>query len=396
MEFTSEHNDFRRSLEAFIDKEINPYADEWEEAGAFPAHELFKKLGDLGALGITREPEYGGAGLDFSYSVVMAEALGKSLSAGVALAIGVQTDMCTPALANFGSDYLKRNYLAPSIAGDMVGCIGVSESGGGSDVSALKTTARKDGDDYIINGEKMWITNGTQADWMCMLANTSEGKPHQNKSLIVVPMDAPGIHVEQKLEKMGMRASDTALIHFDDVRVPQKHLIGPMEGLGFMQQMAQFQEERIWGAANTVSGLEEAMKVTTEYLRQRKTFGQPLMDNQFIHFKMAELSTEIEALKALTYRVAGLQSEKGSMDLDVVRLASMAKFKSGRLSREVLDWCVQFHGGMGFMLEARINRMYRDVRLISIGGGADEIMLGIIAKLDGNLPSKKSKTAANA
>ena len=325
----------------------------------------------------------------------MAEALGKSLSAGVSLAIGVQTDMCTPALANFGSDYLKRNYLAPSIAGDLVGCIGVSESGGGSDVSALKTTARKDGDDYIINGEKMWITNGTQADWMCMLANTSEGKPHQNKSLIIVPMDAPGIHVERKLEKMGMRASDTALIHFDDVRVPQKHLVGPMEGLGFMQQMAQFQEERIWGAANTVAGLEEAIKVTTDYLRQRQTFGQPLMDNQFIHFKMAELSTEIQALKALTYRVASLQSEKGSMDLEVVRLASMAKFKSGRLSREVLDWCVQFHGGMGFMLEARINRMYRDVRLISIGGGADEIMLGIIAKLEGNLPSKKSskKTA---
>ncbi len=397
MEFTSEHHDFRRSLEGFIDKEINPYADEWEEAGSFPAHELFKKLGDLGALGITRDPDYGGSGLDFSYSIVMAEALGKSLSAGVSLAIGVQTDMCTPALANFGSDYLKRNFLAPSIAGDLVGCIGVSESGGGSDVSALKTTARKDGDDYIINGEKMWITNGTQADWMCMLANTSEGKPHQNKSLIIVPMDAPGIHVERKLEKMGMRASDTALIHFDDVRVPQKHLIGPMEGLGFMQQMAQFQEERIWGAANTVAGLEEAMKVTTDYLRQRKTFGQPLMDNQFIHFKMAELSTEIQALKALTYRVAALQSEKGSMDLEVVRLASMAKFKSGRLSREVLDWCVQFHGGMGFMLEARINRMYRDVRLISIGGGADEIMLGIIAKLEGNLPSKKSsKTAANA
>lgn len=390
MDFTSEHQEFRKTIEEFVHREINPHADRWEEEGGFPAHELFKKLGDIGALGITRDPEYGGLGLDLSYSIVMAEALGKSLSGGVALAIGVQTDMCTPALANFGSDYLKRNYLAPSIAGDLVGCIGVSEPGGGSDVAALKTTARKDGDDYVINGQKMWITNGTQADWMCMLANTSEGKPHKNKSLILVPMDAPGIHVERKLEKMGMRASDTALIFFDDVRVPQSHLIGPMEGLGFMQQMAQFQDERIWGAANSVAGLEEAMKVTTEYLRERQTFGQPLMDNQFIHFKMSELSTEIQALKALTYRAAALHMKKGSMDFEVVRLASMAKYKSGRLSREVLDWCVQFHGGMGYMLETRINRMYRDVRLISIGGGADEIMLGIIAKLEGNLPSKRS------
>ena len=390
MEFTEEHQAFRKSLEEFIQREINPYADQWEEEGAFPAHDIFKKLGEMGALGITRDPEYGGMGLDFSYSIVMAEALAKSHSAGVSLAIGVQTDMCTPALANFGSDYLKRNFLAPSISGEFVGCIGVSEPGGGSDVAALTTTARKDGDDYVINGQKMWITNGTQADWMCMLANTSEGKPHKNKSLIVVPMDAPGIHVEKKLEKMGMRASDTALIFFDDVRVPQSHLIGPMEGLGFMQQMAQFQDERIWGAANTVAGLEEAMKVTTDYLRDRQTFGQPLMDNQFIHFKMAELSTEIQALKALTYRAAELHSRKGAMDMEVIRLASMAKFKSGRLSREVLDWCLQFHGGMGYMWETRINRMFRDVRLISIGGGADEIMLGIIAKLEGNLPSKRS------
>ena len=391
MRFSDEHQELRRTVKKFVEQEINPNADAWEEAGGFPAHELFKKLGDQGLLGITREPEYGGMGLDLSYTIVMAEELGRAHSGGVSLAIGVQTDMCTPALANFGSDFLKRNYLQPSIAGDLVGCIGVSEPGGGSDVAALKTTARKDGDDYVISGQKMWITNGTQANWMCMLANTSEGKPHQNKSLIVVPLDAEGVHVEQKLEKMGMRSSDTALIFFDEVRVPRTHLIGPMEGMGFMQQMAQFQDERIWGAANTVTGLEEAIKLTTEYARTRETFGQPLMDNQFIHFKIAELSTEIEALKALTYRAAELHQEKGAMNFDVVRLASMAKYKSGRLSRQVLDWCLQFHGGMGYMLEARINRMFRDVRLIGIGGGADEIMLGIIAKLDGNLPGKKKK-----
>ena len=389
MEFGREHKALRKEIENFVNREINPYADQWEEEGGFPAHELFKKLGDQGWLGITKDPKYGGAGLDLSYNIVMAEALAKSHSGGVALSIGVQTDMCTPALAQYGSDMLKRNYLAPSISGEMVGCIGVSEPGGGSDVAALTTTARKDGDDYVINGQKMWITNGTQADWMCMLANTSEGKPHKNKSLIIVPMDAKGIHVEKKLEKMGMRSSDTALIFFDDVRVPQSHLIGQMEGLGFMQQMAQFQDERIWGAANSVAGLEEAIKLTSEYLHDRKTFGQALMDNQFIHFKIAELSTEIQALKALTYRAASLHMKNGAMHPEVIRLASMAKYKSGRLSREVLDWCVQFHGGMGYMLEARINRMYRDVRLIAIGGGADEIMLGIIAKLDGNLPRRK-------
>ena len=394
MRFSDEHQELRRTIKKFVEQEINPNADAWEEAGGFPVHELFKKLGDQGLLGITREPEYGGMGLDLSYTIVMAEELGRAHSGGVSLAIGVQTDMCTPALANFGSDFLKRNYLQPSITGDLVGCIGVSEPGGGSDVAALKTTARKDGDDYVISGQKMWITNGTHANWMCMLANTSEGKPHQNKSLIIVPLDAKGVHVEKKLEKMGMRSSDTALIFFDEVRVPRTHLIGPMEGMGFMQQMAQFQDERIWGAANTVTGLEEAIKLTTEYARTRETFGQPLMDNQFIHFKIAELSTEIEALKALTYRAAELHQEKGAMNFDVARLASMAKYKSGRLSRQVLDWCLQFHGGMGYMLEARINRMFRDVRLIGIGGGADEIMLGIIAKLDGNLPGKKKKESS--
>lgn len=393
MKFTEEHEALRKSIEGFVEKEINPHTEAWEREAIFPAHELFKKMGDQGFLGITRDPEYGGMGLDFSYSVVMAEALGKCLAGGVAMAIGVHTDMCTPALANFGSDELKRNYLAPSIAGDMVGCVGISESGGGSDVAALRTTAKHDGDDYVINGEKMWITNGTQADWMCMLANTSDGKPHQNKSLIIVPMDAKGIHVEKKLEKMGMCASDTALIHFDNVRVPRKNLIGEMEGLGFMQQMAQFQDERIWGAANAAAGLREALNLTIQYCRDRKTFGQPLINNQFIHFKIAELSSEVESLRALTYRTVDLQIEKNDpFDMEVVRLASMAKFKAGRLSREVLDWCLQFHGGMGYVTETQINRMYRDCRLVSIGGGADEIMLGVIAKLEGYLPGKKNNS----
>lgn len=384
MIFTSEHEQMRAQIKRFVEAEINPYVEEWERDGGFPARELFKKMGALGYLGITKPEAYGGLGLDLSYSIVLAEALAVAHCGGVPLAIGVQTDMCTPALALFGSEELKRRYLAPSIAGELVGCVGVSEPGAGSDVAAIKSYARRDGDDYVITGQKMWITNGTQADWMCMLVNTSEGgSPYQNKSLLVVPLSASGVQVERKLDKMGMRSSDTALIFFDEVRVPKRNLIGEREGLGFAQQMAQFQDERLWGAANAAACLEEALKLTEGYLSERSAFGAPLISQQFIHFKLAELSTEIQSLKALTYRAVDLHIERGATDPEVIRLASMAKYKSGRLSRETLDWCVQFHGGMGYMFETRVNRMYRDLRVLAIGGGADEVMLGVIAKLEG-------------
>ena len=381
MQFTQEHEELKRTVERFVENEINPHVDEWEEAGIFPAHQVFKKLGDLGLLGLTKPEAYGGAGLDYSYSVVMAEALGNTRCGGVPMAIGVQTDMATPALARFGSDELRREFLAPAIAGDMVACVGVSEPGAGSDVAGLRTAARKDGGDYVINGGKMWITNGTQADWMCCLANTSEGSPHKNKSLIIVPMKTKGVSIERKIEKIGMHSSDTALIHFDDVRVPQRHLIG-QEGLGFMYQMLQFQEERLWGAANAIKGLENAVRDTIEYTRSRKTFGRPVIDNQVVHFTLAELTTEIEALRSLVYRATELYVS----GKDVTQLASMAKLKAGRLTREVADKCLQYWGGMGFTWENPVSRLYRDGRLASIGGGADEIMLGIICKLMGILP----------
>jgi citronellyl-CoA dehydrogenase len=381
MQFTQEHEELKRTVERFVANEINPYVDEWEAAGIFPAHQLFKKLGDLGLLGLNKPEAYGGAGLDYSYSMVMAEALGNTHCGGVPMAIGVQTDMATPALARFGSDELRKEFLAPAIAGDMVACVGVSEPGAGSDVAGLRTTARKDGGDYVINGGKMWITSGTQADWMCCLANTSEGSPHKNKSLIIIPMKTKGVSIERKIEKIGMHSSDTALIHFDDVRVPQRHLIG-QEGLGFMYQMLQFQEERLWGAANAIRGLENAVRVTIEYTRSRKTFGKPVIDNQVVHFTLAELTTEIEALRSLVYRATELYVS----GKDVTQLASMAKLKAGRLTREVADKCLQYWGGMGFTWENPVSRLYRDGRLASIGGGADEIMLGIICKLMGILP----------
>jgi len=384
MQFSHEHDEIRRTLKRFISEEINPHVDAWEAAEAFPAHQVFKRLGELGLLGLTKPVEYGGMGLDYSYSMVMAEALGDVACGGVPMGIGVQTDMATPALARYGSDALKREFLAPAIAGDVVCSIGVSEPGAGSDVSAIKTTARKDGGDYVINGAKMWITNSLQADWMCLLANTSDGPAHKSKSLIVVPMKTPGITKAKKIRKIGMMASDTGLIHFDDVRVPQSNRIGE-EGAGFTYQMQQFQEERLWCAANSILGLLNCIEQTIAYTRERRAFGQAILDNQVVHFRLAELKTEVEALRALTY----LATEHYVAGRDVTEWASMAKLKAGRLMREVPDACLQYWGGMGYTWDNPVARLYRDGRLASIGGGADEVMLGIICKHMHTLPGRR-------
>ena len=375
MHFTDEHNAIRATTAQFVDKEIAPYVDEWEQTGLFPAHELFKKLGDLGLLGIAKPQAYGGMGLDYSYQVVFSEELGRIRCGGVPMAIGVQTDMATPALAKFGSDELKREFLAPAVSGDAVCSIGVSEPHAGSDVAAIKTTARKDGDDYIINGTKMWITNSTQADFICLLVNTSDDVVHKNKSLVIVPTDTPGISFSERLDKLGMRSSDTAQIFFDDVRVPQRYRIGA-EGAGFSYQMQQFQEERLFAAANTLKGLENVIQDTIDYTRDRTAFGQPVLANQAVHFRLAELQTEVELLRALTYDAV----EGYIAGNDVTLKASMAKLKAGRLAREVTDSCLQYWGGMGFMWDNPVSRAYRDMRLTSIGGGTDEMMLGIICK----------------
>jgi citronellyl-CoA dehydrogenase len=382
--FSSEHLSLAEAARRFVHAEINPYVEDWEREGQFPAHELFRKLGQQGFLGITRPERFGGLGLDWSYSLAFCEALGEVNCGAVPMAIGVQTDMATPALARFGSDELREEFLRPAIAGEQVACVGVSEVGAGSDVASIRTHARRDGGDYVINGGKMWITNGAQADWMCMLANTGEGGSHRNKSLIVVPLRQKGVTVARKLDKLGMRASDTAQIFFEDVRVPVRYRIGE-EGAGFTYQMQQFQEERLWGAAQCLRYMERAIEDVVAYARERTIFGAPLLDNQVVHFRLAELHTEIEALRALVYRAV----EQYVAGEDVTRLASMAKLKAGRLVREVADSCLQYYGGMGFMNENPITRMYRDGRLLSIGGGADEVMLGIVAKYMGTLPRKR-------
>jgi citronellyl-CoA dehydrogenase len=382
MKFTPEHNQIADTVRKFVANEINPHVAEWEKAGQFPAHQLFKKMGDLGLLGIKYPTEFGGMGLDFSYSMVMAEALGDCKVGGVPMAIGVQTDMCTPALARFGSDALRQEFLAPAIAGDMVGCIGVSEVGGGSDVAALKTTCRE-GWQRLHHQRLEDVDHQRHAGRLVLPVGQHLGRaPHKNKSLIMVPMNSPGI-TRQKIEKIGMHSSDTAQLFFDNVRVPQKNLIG-QEGMGFMLQMLQFQEERLYGAAGCLRSLDSLIDQTIDYTRQRQTFGKPILHNQVVHFRLAELRTEVEALRALTYRAV----ESYVSGKDVTRLASMAKLKAGRLSREVADSCLQYWGGMGFTADNPISQSYRDGRLISIGGGADEIMLGIICKFEGTLPGK--------
>lgn len=386
MLITEQHLELQRTLRNFIASELNPHTDQWEREGLTPLHQIMRKMGSLGLLGIDKPEAWGGQGLDYSYAMIANETLGETDSAGVKLGIDVQTSMATPALARFGSDELRDEFLRPAIAGESVCSIAVSEVSGGSDVAAIKTNARRDGDDYIINGSKMWITNATQADWICLLANTSDNGTHGNKSLIIVPTDTPGFSVSPKLDKLGMRSSDTAQIFLDDVRVPVRYRIGE-EGKGFSYQMQQFQEERLSCVSN-LRPLEIAVERTIDYCRQRQVFGKPVLDNQVVHFRLAELQTEIEATRALFYRAAQCYIDGE----DVTQLASMAKLKIGRLSREVADTCLQYWGGQGFMWDNPISRLYRDGRLVSIGGGTDEIMLNIIAKGMGTLPSKNKRS----
>lgn len=385
-QYTAQHDALRESLRKIIDRDINPNVNEWEEAEDFPSHKIFKTLGDAGLLGITREPEYGGQGLDYSYSMAFFEELAKIDCGGVPTAITVHTDMALPALANFGSDSLKREFLEPTVKGDVVASVAISEPSGGSDVAALMTTAKQVGDDLVINGSKMWITNGFHSDWLCLLANTSEGPAHKNKSLICVPKKTKGLTVGKKIKKMGLKCSDTALLYFEDVRVPKSYIIGD-EGMGFTYQMLQFVDERVCASVVAVHQMQRLVDETIAFCRERKTFGKPLIDNQVIHFRLAELKAEIELLKSLNHRIADMviQGEGADHGASSAMLAAVSKLKAGRLIREVADTCLQYFGGMGYSSDMLVERFYRDARVMSIAGGADEIMIGIIAKFMGTL-----------
>ncbi|MEU9474378.1 acyl-CoA dehydrogenase family protein [Streptomyces sp. NPDC048191] len=376
--FTAEHNAFRQLVRDFTEKEIGPHGDEWEANGIFPAHELFPKMGRLGLLGVEYDERYGGQGADHLYTVILHEELGRVAPGGVALGIGVQTDMATPALHHFGSAELKRKYLVPATTGEAVCSVAVTEPDTGSDVAALRTRATRDGDDWVINGSKLYITNGTQADWICLLARTSDEPGYGSFSQIVVPTDTPGVQVHRKLDKLGMRSSDTAELTFTDVRVPVGNTIGE-PGLGFYQQMSQFQNERLVCCYAAVGGMETALNRTVNYLKTRRAFGKPLIDQQYISFTLAELSARLDMLRHYTYAAA----EAYIRGEDATRFATIGKLEAGRLAREISAVCLQFHGGIGYMEESWTARYFRDSPAWSIGGGTDEVMLYALSHLDG-------------
>lgn len=375
----------RRTVQDFAQDKIAPRAAAIDQNNQFP-NELWPEMGRLGLLGITVAPEFGGSGMGYTEHIVAMEEISRA-SASVGLSYGAFSNLCVNQISLNGTTAQKKKYLPDLCAGKSIGALAMSEAGSGSDVVSMKLRADKKGARYVLNGTKMWITNGMQNDWICLLANTSEGAPHKNKSMIIVPMDTKGVHRALKIDKIGMNSSDTAQIFFDDVRVPQRYLVG-QEGMGFTMQMKQFQEERMFGSAMGLKGMELAIQSTIEYTRERKAFGQSLLDNQVIHFRLAELQTEIEALRALVYRTASLYAENHDSP-EVVKLASMCKLKVGRLAREVTDSCLQYWGGMGFSSESIVSRLYRDFRLTSIGGGADEVMIGIICKVMGTAPGRQ-------
>ncbi len=374
---TAEHELFRRNLREFIDAEINPHVEKWEEEEHWPAHEILKKMGDLGFLGITMDPEFGGQGLDYWFDLIFLEEMGHIRAGGVAVPITVQTHMATPALHRFGTPEQKKKYLIPALKGEKLFAIGVSEPDAGSDVAGLRTTARRDGDDYVINGTKTFITNGAQADYVTLLARTSQEPGYHSFSLFVVPTDTPGFHVSKKLKKMGWKCSDTAMLTFEDMRIPAANLIG-QEGQGFIYQMQQFQHERLTAASAYISA-REYLDMTIDYLKDRVAFGKPLITKQVLRHRIAEMEVEIECVRHLAHHCVKLLEE----GKDATREISMLKFKGARTAKWVIDECLQMHGGNGYIEEYPICRAYRDVRIMTIGGGTDEIMLEIIGKMGG-------------
>jgi citronellyl-CoA dehydrogenase len=362
----------------YVTSEINPRIDGWEAAEMMPLHDIFTDMAKLGLLGLEYEAEFGGQDADHMFTVILAEEFGRCDHGSLPMALGVQVDMATPSLAQFGTTEQKEQFLAPALRGEMVASIAVSEPDAGSDVANIRTRATRDGDEWVINGSKMWITNSVQADWLCLLARTSEDDGFSGMSQIIVPTSSPGFSVSKKLDKLGMRASDTALLSFDDCRVPVANTIGTI-GRGFQQQMAQFVVERMWAAYTTVGACERALERTAEYVRERHVFGEPLIAKQHVQFTLAELSAEIDLLRMYNRATA----EAFQAGENTTRQATIAKLKAGRLARRVADECMQLHGGIGYVEETWTARFFRDNRLTSIGGGADEVMLQVLARMDG-------------
>jgi alkylation response protein AidB-like acyl-CoA dehydrogenase len=371
--FTDEHEALRESIRSFALKELAPHAAEWEET-TFP-DSVFARMGELGFLGLDKPEQYGGQGGDYYTALVLAEEIVNANSGGLAMGLAVQTDMAMPPILAFGTEEQKRQWAAPAIAGEKILCLGITEPDAGSDVSGIKTRAVKDGEEYVINGSKTYITNGHRAHVIVLVTKTGNAGTYDDFTLFLVPMDAPGVIREKRLEKLGMHASDTALLAFQDVRVPESAVLGQV-GKGFYHIMWELQGERLIGAAGCVAGAQRCFERTLQYALERKAFGRSIGHFQVIRHKFAEMATKIESARQMVY-VTAWRFNNGEYP---VREISMAKLHAARIAVEVADECIQIHGGAGYMVEYGVERVWRDMRLNRIGAGTDEIMLDVIGR----------------
>ncbi len=374
--FTPDHETFRKSVRNFVEKELLPHQETWEREKGFPK-DVFKQLGELGFLGIAYPEELGGSGLDYWYSICFFEELVRCRMSGLAMDVMVQTEISTPIINVLGTDEQKQEFLVPAIRGDKVGALGITEPDTGSDVANIKTTAKKAGDDYVINGAKMYITNGSKADFITLSVRTGE-EGHGGISLVTFPTDTKGFEVGKRLEKLGMDSSDTTLLFFENCRIPQRYVLGE-ENKGFYYIMQNFQGERLGAAVTCVAEAQQMIEDALAYGRERQAFGRPILSFQVWRHKFAQRMTELEAARQLTYHAADMFVKKQ----DCVTEISMAKLLASELANQIAYDCLQFHGGAGFMREYDISRAYRDLRLIPIGAGSSDIMREIIAKNKG-------------
>lgn len=375
-QFTAEHELLRKTVRDWARNDLHPHAEEWEAARLFP-NEVFRQAGDLGLLGIRVPEEWGGQGLDWWFTTCYAEELVHCGMAGLTMGLLVQSDMATPVIGEIGNDYHKRNFWMPAVKGEAIAALGVSEPDVGSDVANLRTTARRDGDDLVINGAKTYITNGTRADFITLAVRTgAEG--FKGISLVMFPTDTKGYKVAKKLEKVGNHSSDTAELFFEDCRIPAKNILGH-ENMGFYYIMQNFQGERLVGAISSVAGSQRILDMTVQYAKDRNAFGRPLVGFQTVRHLIVQLEAEIEAARQLNYRAVDLLA-RGQ---NAVREITMAKLIGGELACRVMDRCMQIYGGAGYMAEYEVSRAWRDTRLITIGGGTSEIMREILTKVQG-------------
>ena len=384
--FTEEHQQFRKTVRQFAEKELAPHEKEWEEDELFP-NWVFKRAGELGILGAHYPEDVGGAGGDYWFSVAKSEELPRCLMSGVGMGLLVQSDMATPVINDLGTKEQKEEFLAPALRGEKIAALGVSEPNAGSDVAGILTRAKKDGDDYIINGAKTFITNGTRADFVTLLAKTNPEAGAHGCSFFLVPTKTKGFSVAKKLKKIGNLSSDTAELAFEDMRVPKRYLLGE-ENMGFMYLMQNFQSERIIACTSAVAGGQYMLDEAVQYGRDRKAFGKPIIKREYWQHKFVDLSTKLEAARALTYRgVEGYNDDKyvkkDNVSMETVKLISMSKVFVGDVMTEIADQCLQFHGGWGYIEEFHIARAWRDQRLFRIGGGTTETMRYYVAKLMG-------------